>query len=112
MVPHFSGEANPSISIVDNNTDNICRSVPYQGSLVDRLSNSPLSQHNNLREDNCLKVKSSTFGPVFLFVIAQILLGSGGRYAFLLILFCVYVVYILFINILYILFFFVVHFLH
>ncbi|XP_055295376.1 solute carrier organic anion transporter family member 5A1 isoform X2 [Sitodiplosis mosellana] len=78
MVPHFTGEVNPSISVANNSTDNICRSVPYQGSLVDRLSNSPLSPHNNLREDNCIKVKSSTFGPVFLFVIAQILLGSGG----------------------------------
>lgn len=78
MVPHFTGEANPSISVANDSSDNICRSVPYQGSLVDRLSNSPLSPHNNLREDNCIKVKSSTFGPVFLFVIAQILLGSGG----------------------------------
>lgn len=31
-----------------------------------------------LRNDNCLKGKASTFGPVILFVIAQILLGGGG----------------------------------
>ena len=30
------------------------------------------------RGDNCIKSSSSTFGPVFFFVIAQILLGSGG----------------------------------
>lgn len=83
MVPHFTGEANPSISIANDSSDNICRSVPYRElNLVDRLSsglsNPPLSPHNNLREDNCIKGKSSTFGPVLLFVIAQILLGSGG----------------------------------
>lgn len=77
MVPHFTGEENPSISVANDSFDNICRSVPYQDSLVDRFSSAQLSPHNP-REDNCLKVKSSTFGPVFLFVIAQILLGSGG----------------------------------
>lgn len=83
MVPHFSGEENPSISIANDSADNICRSVPYReldlvGRLSNGLSNSPLSPHNNLREDNCIKGKASTFGPVLLFVIAQILLGSGG----------------------------------
>lgn len=83
MVPHFTGEENPSISIANDSADNICRSVPYReldlvGRLSNGLSNSPLSPHNNLREDNCIKGKASTFGPVCLFVIAQILLGSGG----------------------------------
>lgn len=30
------------------------------------------------RGDNCIQGKSSTFGPVLLFVIAQLLLGCGG----------------------------------
>lgn len=30
------------------------------------------------RGNNCLESKSSTFGPVLLFVIAQLLLGAGG----------------------------------
>lgn len=87
MVPHFTGEENPSISIANDSADNICRSVPYResdlvhdlvGQITKGLSNSPLSPHNNLRENNCIKGKASTFGPVLLFVIAQILLGSGG----------------------------------
>lgn len=83
MVPHFTGEDNPSISIANDSADNICRSVPYReldlvGRLSNGLSNSPLSPHNNLREDNCIKGKASTTGPVLLFVLAQILLGSGG----------------------------------
>lgn len=82
MIPHFTGEANPSISTANDSADNICRSVPYRElDLVGRITNglnSPLAPHNNLREDNCIKVKSSTFGPVLLFVIAQMLLGCGG----------------------------------
>jgi solute carrier organic anion transporter family, member 3A len=30
------------------------------------------------RGNNCLDAKSSTFGPVLLFVLAQFLLGVGG----------------------------------
>lgn len=83
MVPHFTGEANPGISSINDTSDNICRSVPSRElDLVDRLSNglsnSPLVPHNNLRGDNCIKGRSSTFGPVLLFVIAQMLLGCGG----------------------------------
>lgn len=82
MLPHFTGEANPSISMANDTSDNICRS-PYReldlvGRLANGLSNPPLAPHNNLREDNCIKGKSSTFGPVLLFVIAQMLLGCGG----------------------------------
>lgn len=78
MIPHFTGAINPSITIDNKTADNICR-VPVQqemgglGSLT-----GPLGAHNNLRENNCLQSKSSTFGPVLLFVIAQILLGCGG----------------------------------
>uniref|UniRef100_A0A1Q3G4S9 Putative organic anion transporter n=1 Tax=Culex tarsalis TaxID=7177 RepID=A0A1Q3G4S9_CULTA len=83
MVPHFTGEPNPGILIDNKTADNICRSVSVReqdmglGRLSNSLSNQPLTTHN-LRGDNCLKGKASTFGPVILFVIAQILLGGGG----------------------------------
>ncbi|XP_055847332.1 solute carrier organic anion transporter family member 5A1 [Episyrphus balteatus] len=83
MVPHFTGEANPGITLANQTSDNICRGVSVRehdmglGRLSSGLSNQPLAPHT-LREDNCLKVKSSTFGPVLLFVIAQLLLGCGG----------------------------------
>lgn len=84
MVPHFTGEANPGISMHNKSSDNICRGVSLSeldmglGRLSTGLSNPPLAPHNTLREDNCIKGKSSTFGPVLLFVIAQLLLGCGG----------------------------------
>ncbi|KXJ77996.1 hypothetical protein RP20_CCG005903 [Aedes albopictus] len=83
MVPHFTGEPNPGIMIDNKTADNICRLVSVReqdmglGRLSNSLSNPPLTTHN-LRGDNCLKSKASTFGPVILFVIAQILLGGGG----------------------------------
>lgn len=82
MVPHFTGDANPGISLENLTSDNICRGVSLReqdmglSRLSSSLSNPPL--HNNLRGDNCIQSKSSTFGPVFLFVIAQLLLGCGG----------------------------------
>lgn len=84
MVPHFTGNVNPSISIANDSLDNICRNVPYReldlvGRISNGLSNSPLSPHvHNNREQNCIEGKSSSFGSVLLFVLAQILLGSGG----------------------------------
>lgn len=84
MVPHFTGEPNPGIMIKNLTEDNICRGVSLRehdmglGRLSSGLSNPPLAPHNNLRGDNCIQVKSSTFGPVLLFVIAQLLLGCGG----------------------------------
>ncbi|XP_037038961.1 solute carrier organic anion transporter family member 5A1 [Bradysia coprophila] len=82
MVPHFTGEPNPGVSLQNQTSDNICRGVSLRdmdmglGRLS--LSNQPLAPHNNLRGDNCIQGKSSTFGPVLLFVIAQLLLGCGG----------------------------------
>lgn len=84
MLPHFTGEPNPGISLANSSSDNICRGVPVReidiglGRLSNGLSNPPLAPHNNLRGDNCIQGKSSTFGPVLLFVIAQMLLGCGG----------------------------------
>ncbi|KAI9586199.1 solute carrier organic anion transporter family member 4A1 [Glossina fuscipes] len=83
MVPHFTGELNPGVTIINETSDNICRSALIRnqdmdlGRLSSGLSNPPLAPHT-LREDNCLEVKLSTFGPVLLFVIAQLLLGCGG----------------------------------
>lgn len=81
-IPHFTGEINPGISLANHTSDNICRGVSVReldfGRLSNGLSNSPLAPHNNLRGDNCIEGKSSTFGPVLLFVIAQMLLGCGG----------------------------------
>lgn len=85
-IPHFSGEANPAISLTNLTSDNICRLVSVQeperslSHLLGQsgLSNPPLAPHNKLRGDNCLQSKSSTFGPVMLFVLAQLLLGCGG----------------------------------
>lgn len=84
MLPHFTGEPNPGISLANQTSDNICRGVSLRemdlglGRLSNGLSNPPLAPHNNLRGDNCIQGKSSTFGPVLLFVIAQMLLGCGG----------------------------------
>ncbi|KAJ6630890.1 Solute carrier organic anion transporter family member 5A1 [Pseudolycoriella hygida] len=84
MVPHFTGEPNPGVSLQNQTSDNICRGVSLRdmdmglGRLSSGLSNPPLAPHNNLRGDNCIQGKSSTFGPVLLFVIAQLLLGCGG----------------------------------
>ncbi|XP_053696805.1 solute carrier organic anion transporter family member 5A1 [Sabethes cyaneus] len=83
MIPHFTGEPNPGVMLDNKTADNICRLVSVReqdmglGRLSNSLSNPPLTTHN-LRGDNCLKSKASTFGPVILFVIAQILLGGGG----------------------------------
>nr|NP_609293.2 organic anion transporting polypeptide 30B, isoform B [Drosophila melanogaster]NP_723463.1 organic anion transporting polypeptide 30B, isoform A [Drosophila melanogaster]NP_995668.1 organic anion transporting polypeptide 30B, isoform C [Drosophila melanogaster]AAF52781.2 organic anion transporting polypeptide 30B, isoform A [Drosophila melanogaster]AAN10695.1 organic anion transporting polypeptide 30B, isoform B [Drosophila melanogaster]AAS64664.1 organic anion transporting polypeptide 30B, len=83
MVPHFTGEPNPGIAIVNKTSDNICKSALVRdqdmdlGRLSSGLSNQPLAPHT-LREDNCLEGKASTTGPVLLFVLAQLLLGCGG----------------------------------
>lgn len=82
MVPHFTGEPNPGISLANQSTDNICRGVPVREldlglGRLNGLANPPLHTPN-LRGDNCIQGKSSTFGPVLLFVIAQMLLGCGG----------------------------------
>lgn len=53
MVPHFTGEPNPGVSLQNQTSDNICRGVSLRdmdmalGTLS--LSNPPLAPHNNLR---------------------------------------------------------------
>lgn len=55
MLPHFTGEINPGISLANKSSDNICRGVSLSepdmglGRLSSGLSNSPLAPHNNLR---------------------------------------------------------------
>lgn len=56
MVPHFTGETNPGVSLNNNKSlDNICRGVSLReldmglGRLSSGLSNPPLAPHNNLR---------------------------------------------------------------
>lgn len=55
MLPHFTGEINPGISLANKSSDNICRGVSLSepdmglGRLSSGLSNSPLVPHNNLR---------------------------------------------------------------
>lgn len=84
MVPHFTGESNPEISVANQSSGNICRNLAYRendmglGRLSNGLSNPALAPSNNIRGDNCNEGKSSAFGPVVLFVIAQLLLGCGG----------------------------------
>lgn len=86
MLPHFTGEPNPGIMLDNKTADNICKLVSVRESEMglshllgqSGLSNPPLAPHNKLRGDNCIQSKSSTFGPVLLFVIAQLLLGCGG----------------------------------
>lgn len=84
MVPHFTGDANPGISLANKSSDNICRGVSLHvpdmdlGRLSSGLASPPLAAHNNLREDNCIQGRSSTRGPVLMFVLAQLLLGCGG----------------------------------
>lgn len=107
-IPHFIGEPNPSIMLDNKTDDNICRLVSVReqdmglgrfGHHISKLSNPALATHNNLRlvdfqaksfrskkvlffvfrrGNNCLESKSSTFGPVLFFVLAQLLLGCGG----------------------------------
>lgn len=84
MVPHFTGDLNPGISLANKSSDNICRGVSLRepdmdlGRLSTGLASPPLSAHNTLREDNCIQGRSSTRGPVLMFVLAQLLLGCGG----------------------------------
>lgn len=86
MVPHFTGEANPGINLDNKTSDNICKLVSVREQEMglshllgqSGLSNPPLAPHNKLRGDNCISSKPTTFGPVLLFVVAQLLLGIGG----------------------------------
>lgn len=84
VIPHFTAEPNLTTTSNASNSDNICRGVSLReqdmglGRLSTGLASPPLAPHNNLRGDNCIQGTPSTFGPVLLFVLAQLLLGCGG----------------------------------
>merc|ERR1719412_1610733 len=83
----------------NTSTDNICRAprlldqadrdtilknlpgLQEIKSLTEGLSNPPLAPHNNQynREDNCIEqADKSAALPIFVFMVAQLLLGCGG----------------------------------
>ncbi|KAJ8986265.1 hypothetical protein NQ317_009975 [Molorchus minor] len=82
MVPHFIADENVGVTVANTSDENMCRLIPLheQDMGLGRLSSlsSPPLAPNNLRGDNCIQGSPSTTGPVFLFVLAQLLLGCGG----------------------------------
>ncbi|KAI8438673.1 hypothetical protein MSG28_011091 [Choristoneura fumiferana] len=79
VVPHFIAEINSEMSMNNKSDDNICRlprSLEQDMGGLGRLSQG--LPPNNLRPDNCIKSSPSTFMPVMVFVVAQLLLGCGG----------------------------------
>ncbi|EEB20444.1 organic anion transporter, putative [Pediculus humanus corporis] len=81
MVPHFTSDSSSNFLVHNVTQDNICRAVSLRqkdmdlGRLTNGLSSPPLSTHVHT---NCIQSTPSTFGPVMLFVLAQLLLGCGG----------------------------------
>ncbi|CAH2236322.1 jg10704 [Pararge aegeria aegeria] len=79
VVPHFIAEANSEMMANNKSDDNICRLPRAMDQDITGLGR--LSQGlppSNLRPDNCIKSTPSTFVPVMVFVVAQLLLGCGG----------------------------------
>lgn len=79
VIPHFVAESNSEMGITNNTDDNICRLPRALDSDMGGLGR--LSQGlppNNIRPDNCIKSSPSTFMPVMVFIVAQLLLGCGG----------------------------------
>ncbi|XP_075974203.1 organic anion transporting polypeptide 30B [Anticarsia gemmatalis] len=79
VLPHFIAEVNSETLMNNKSDDNICR-LP-RALEQDMAGLGHLSQGlppSNLRPDNCIKSSPSTFMPVMVFVVAQLLLGCGG----------------------------------
>ncbi|XP_050346406.1 solute carrier organic anion transporter family member 5A1 [Nymphalis io] len=79
VVPHFIAEANSEMMANNKSDDNICRlprALEQDMGGLGRLSQG--LPPSNLRPDNCIKSSPSTFMPVMVFVVAQLLLGCGG----------------------------------
>ncbi|XP_068626972.1 solute carrier organic anion transporter family member 3A1 [Battus philenor] len=79
VVPHFIAEANSEMLANNKSDDNICRlprALEQDMGGLGRLSQG--LPPSNLRPDNCIKSSPSTFMPVMVFVVAQLLLGCGG----------------------------------
>eukprot|EP00093_Oithona_nana_P005745 05745.XXX_182220_189329_1 [CDS] Oithona nana genome sequencing. len=99
-LPHFlTGHHHVKGSMGNASNDNICRAprlldqadrdtilknlpgLQEIKSLTEGLSNPPLAPHNNQynREDNCIEQADDESAlPIFVFMIAQLLLGCGG----------------------------------
>ncbi|XP_037866801.1 solute carrier organic anion transporter family member 5A1 isoform X2 [Bombyx mori] len=78
VVPHFIAEVNSETLANNQSEENICRLThALDQDMVGRLSVQGLPP-NNLRPDNCIKSTPSTFLPVMVFIVAQLLLGCGG----------------------------------
>lgn len=77
VLPHFIAEVNSETLLNNKSDDNICapHGLEQDMSGLGRLSGLPPS---NLRPDNCIKSTPSTFMPVMVFIVAQLLLGCGG----------------------------------
>ncbi|XP_052738618.1 solute carrier organic anion transporter family member 5A1 [Bicyclus anynana] len=79
VVPHFIAEANSEMLANNKSDDNICRLSHALEQDMSGLGRLPQSlSPANLRPDNCIKSTPSTFVPVMVFVVAQLLLGCGG----------------------------------
>ncbi|GBP37394.1 Solute carrier organic anion transporter family member 4A1 [Eumeta japonica] len=79
VVPHFIAETNGEVAMSNKSDDNICRLPrPLDQDMggLGRLSQG--LPPSNLRPDNCIKSTPSTFMPVMVFIVAQLLLGCGG----------------------------------
>ncbi|XP_038208438.1 solute carrier organic anion transporter family member 5A1 isoform X2 [Zerene cesonia] len=79
VVPHFIAEANSEMLSNNKSDDNICRlprALEQDMGGLGRLSQG--LPPANLRPDNCIKSSPSTFVPVMVFIVAQVLLGCGG----------------------------------
>ena len=70
---HISKLSNPALATHNN--------LRYQNLIsrsADQTDNFQFNARSIFRGNNCLESKSSTFGPVLFFVLAQLLLGCGG----------------------------------
>ncbi|KAM3967710.1 organic anion transporting polypeptide 30B isoform 1-T2 [Aphomia sociella] len=79
VLPHFIAEVNSETLMNNKSDDNICRlprALDQDMGGLGRLSQG--LPPSNLRPDNCIKSTPSTFMPVMVFVVAQLLLGCGG----------------------------------
>ncbi|XP_060805565.1 solute carrier organic anion transporter family member 5A1 isoform X1 [Amyelois transitella] len=79
VVPHFIAEVNSETLANNKSEENICRLPGLDQDLsLARLAGQAGLPPSNLRPDNCIKSTPSTFLPVMVFIVAQLLLGCGG----------------------------------
>ncbi|XP_053619039.1 solute carrier organic anion transporter family member 5A1 isoform X2 [Plodia interpunctella] len=79
VIPHFIAEVNSETLANNKSEENICRLPGLDQDLsLARLAGQAGLPPSNLRPDNCIKSSPSTFMPVMVFIVAQLLLGCGG----------------------------------